>query len=306
MNPEQEDVLRLRAPAKINLLLRVLGRRTDGYHDLETWMQKLDLYDDISLQLTEQPGISLHCDSDAVPLDETNLACRAAARFFSASRRLYKRGVEITLAKNIPAAAGLGGGSSDAGTVLRGLNRLAGEEFSTAQLVDLARPLGADVPYFAVEHQAVLATGIGDIMQPVRSLADCTFILLNPGFAVSTRWVFENFALTTDCEDSILPGSRKHKPDSLTIAQMHNDLESVTSRKFPEIGQMKRQLLEAGAAGAMMSGSGPTVFGVFPDEASERVDVRDAVAKLRQECQGSLFVARSSVGAWPSGQGTGF
>lgn len=291
------DVLTLPAPCKVNLLLKVLGKRADGYHELETWMQKLDLVDEITLRLLPNPEIILHCDEPGIPSGPGNLAWRAAQTFFGASRRGEGRGVEIHLHKIIPSGAGLGGGSSDAGTVLRGLNRLFQGEFTDGELVALATPLGADVPFFAVEHSAVVATGIGEVMVPVDHLADCTIILVNPGFPVSTKWVFENFALTTDIEDSRIPASRIHDVNALSLRDMYNDLEQVTSGAFSEIESMKKKLLEAGAYKAMMSGSGPTVFGVFPDDRSDMVAVQGAADRLRLEYKERVFVTRSFTGA---------
>ena len=299
------QTLWFKAPAKINLLLRVVGKRPDGYHDLETWMQKLDLYDEIGLTLLEKSIITLVTDGPDVPRGESNLAWRAAAAFFKASRRGAGCGVTIELKKRIPAAAGLGGGSSDAGTVLRGLNSLFSDEFSDAQLVTMARSLGADVPFFAVPHSAVLAEGIGDLMEPVPPINDCTFLLVNPGFALSTRWVFENFALTRENEDSILAGFRGAREGFLSLSLMHNDLEAVSCRRYPEIEQLKIELLAAGASAAMMSGSGPTVFGVFPDT-NRRVDIPAVAERLRRNTKNTVFVVRACVGAWPSGEGTGF
>lgn len=298
--------LHLQSPAKINLLLRVCGRRADGYHELETWMQKLDLYDELTLRLGHKTGIRLECDAPDIPDDKTNLAFKAAESFFKVSKRAEGFGLDIKLKKRIPHGAGLGGGSSDCGTVLRGLNTLFENEFSEKQLIALACPLGADVPFFAVEHGAVLATGIGEIMQPVPSLDLCTFILINPGFSVSTRWVFETFALTRDGGNSILPASRNCDVNSLSLAEMYNDLEPVTSKAHPEVKKMEKDLLDVGAKTAMMSGSGPTVFGVFPDNKFDKNDLSRVAEKLRREYKERVFVARSCAGAWPSGEGTGF
>lgn len=303
---DETGPLTLWAPAKVNLSLRVVGRRADGYHELETWMQKLALYDEICLQPTSDPGIQLVCSTPEVPSDHSNLAWKAADVFISKSSRFSPQGLHIRLKKNIPAAAGLGGGSSDAGAVLRGLNRLCNYEFSEQQMVDMARPLGADVPLFAVEHSAVLATGVGDIMEPVPSLDNYTYILVNPNFEVSTKWVFETFALTSENENSILAGFRKDESTSMSLKNMHNDLERITSGKFPEIEQMKERLLQAGASTAMMSGSGPTVFGLFPDADSEESDLPAVAESIRREYCYKVFVVRASVGAWPSGEGTGF
>lgn len=291
------ETLTLRAPCKVNLLLRVLGRRADGYHELETWMQKLDLHDELTIRLLPRPGIVFSCDDPDIPAGPANLAWKAAEAFLAASRQGRGLGVEIGLKKRIPAGAGLGGGSSDAGTVLRGLNGLFQQEFSDEELVGMATPLGADVPFFAVTHPAVLATGIGEVMHPVPSLDNCTFILVNPGFHVSTKWVFESFALTSRSEDSRMSPSRIHDAGALSLGTMHNDLEAVTGGAYQEIERMKQKLLDAGADKAMMSGSGPTVFGVFPDGMSAKEVVQGAVNQLRLEYKERVFVARACAGA---------
>jgi 4-diphosphocytidyl-2-C-methyl-D-erythritol kinase len=306
MNTQSRKISVL-APAKINLYLKVLGRRSDGYHDLETWMQKLDLYDNIILELYSGTGIQLSCSDASIPGDETNLAVRAARAFCQLSNKSEGYGVNITLQKNIPIAAGLGGGSSDAGAVLRGLNMLFGQEFSESQLIELARPLGADVPFFAVEHEAVFARGIGDILYPVDSVENCSFVLVNPDFFVSTAWVFRNLTLTSLTKNSKLSCFQKHKAASLSLEDLHNDLEQVTSVKHPEIEQIKRSLLVAGASQVLMSGSGATVFGVFPDTGELSCsDLNRVVDGLRQEYGRKVFLSRACTGASPSGKAPGF
>ena len=297
----------VQAPAKINLYLKVLSRRSDGYHDLETWMQKLDLYDYIVLELFPGSGVECSCNDASIPVDETNLAVRAAKAFLERSKKGQGSGAIITLQKNIPVAAGLGGGSSDAGAVLRGLNALFELEFSEKQLVELARPLGADVPFFATGHDAVLARGVGDIMYPVDSVKNCFFVLVNPDFFVSTAWVFQNLSLTSLMKNSKLSCFQMHKAASLSLADMHNDLEQVTSAKHPEIEKIKKSLLMAGASQVMMSGSGATVFGVFPDsEKLLRSDLERIVGELRQEYGEKVFLSRACTGASPSGKAPGF
>ena len=306
MAPNRKEVT-LRAPAKINLFLQVLGKRSDGYHDLETWMQKLDLYDTILLELLPRSGVEFCCDEETIPADDTNLAVKAANAYFRASTNSKGYGVKLSLEKKIPVAAGLGGGSSDAGTVLSGLNYLFDREFSEKQLIDMARSLGADVPFFVVEHGAVFATGIGDIMYPVESIKNCSFILVNPEFLVSTAWVFQNFTLTRPSKNSKLSCFQKHKGDFLSLKDMHNDLEQVTSTTYPEIESIKRSLSEAGASKVLMSGSGPTVFGVFPD--TEKLlgsDLERIADGLRREYGEKVFLTRACTGAWPSGKAPGF
>jgi 4-diphosphocytidyl-2-C-methyl-D-erythritol kinase len=291
----------LYAPAKINLCLRVTGRRPDGYHDLETWMQKLNLFDTISLETTGGTGIEFFCDDPNLS-GMDNLAVKAAETFFSALSigRLPK--LKIHLEKRIPVAGGLGGGSSDAGTVLKGLNELYDYPFTEIELIELARPLGADVPFFAAEYSAVIAYGTGDIMYPVDSLEGYTFVLVNPGFFVSTRWVFENLSLTSGEKKYTFPRFHKCKSDLLSLSVMHNDLEKVTSARFSEIEDMKKRLLELGALKVLMSGSGATVFGLFPDAGRHsHLDFNSIVSELSRKSGDRVFVTRASAGAWPSG-----
>jgi 4-diphosphocytidyl-2-C-methyl-D-erythritol kinase len=298
----------LHAPAKINLYLHVLGRRADGYHDLETWMQKVQLYDTITLEVfSEARTVEFFCADSTVPNNANNLAAKAAKAFFSASKESAGFGVRILLIKSIPVAAGLGGGSSDAGTVLRGLNFIFNNEFNEEELISLARPLGADVPFFAVGHDAVVARGIGDILYPVPSFDDCTFILVNPNIFVSTAWVFQNLTLTSRTKNSKLSCFQKHKTVSLSQSELHNDLEEVTCAKHPEIERIKDSLLTAGASKALMSGSGPTVFGIFPDsDLLSSFDFERIVGGLRQEYGDKVYLLRACTGASPSGKAPGF
>lgn len=292
MSASPGTTIKLRAPAKVNLSLRILERRSDGYHDLDTVMQKLELSDLLTLTVTDEPGIILRCPDSDLPEDRSNIVWRAAETFFAACG-CEKQGVVIILEKNIPIAAGLGGGSSDAGAVLTGLNRLLDAGFTTADLVELARPLGADVPFFVTEYGAVRAEGIGDRMVPVQSLKNCTFILVNPGFSVSTRWVYEKYALTMAGKDSKIYDSQKNM-DHIWASGGVNDLERVTISSYPEIEGLKQKLLALGAVSALMSGSGPTVFGIFPDENSgQSALVRLAVEALQQKNSVKVFVTQS-------------
>lgn len=297
----------LHAPAKINLLLRVLGKRSDGYHDLETWMQKLQLHDTLDLEIFPGNGVVFSCDDPSVPSDNTNLAARAATLFLEACGKKSEYGVRIRLQKKIPVAAGLGGGSSDAGTVLRGLNTFFAGELNDQELIGIARSLGADVPFFAVEYGAVKAGGIGDIMYPADSMTDCSFILVNPGFFVSTAWVFQNFTLTTQAKNSKLSCFQKHNSGPLPISEMYNDLERVTCARHPEIEKIKESLTAAGAVKALMSGSGPTVFGIFPDAEQTTVSgLERIVAELRRQYGTKVYLSRACTGASPSGKAPGF
>lgn len=302
----KSGTIKLKAPAKINLTLHILGRRPDGYHELSTRMQKLDLSDEITLVLREKPGISLNCSAAGVPEDDSNLAWKAAEAFFRKVSPGGGYGVGIHLVKNIPVAAGLGGGSSDAGTILKGLNILFKAGLSEQQLVDMARPLGADVPFFATDYNAVLATGVGERMIGVDSLKDCRVILVNPGCSVSTRWAFENYALTRVDKTFKKKSFQKNPADPFCLSELHNDLEKVTVRRYPVIYELKEKLAESGAVGVLMSGSGPTVFGIFQEVGGvSEIDLNMIATDLRGQYGEKVFITQVA-GAWPSGEGTGF
>ncbi|CAG0905969.1 unnamed protein product [Cyprideis torosa] len=288
--PMEKDNLILKAPAKVNLVLRVLGQRADGYHDLETWMQKLSLHDTISLRFLTRSGIRLTCSDPSLPVDSKNLLWKAAATFLARSRVLEGRGVEMHLEKVIPVAAGLGGGSSDAGTLLAGLNVFTGNELPEAELLSLASSLGADVPFFAVSATSVLATGIGERMRSVKPLSGYTFLLVNPGFEVSTAKIFANFALTTGKKNSKVVGLLDLSPEKLHPAGLENDLESVTVDLYPVVAEIKKDLLQLGAEGALMSGSGPTVFGLYRNTSSRCRDISLTRAEVRKFSDGEVFV----------------
>lgn len=295
-NPEMRErgeVLLTLAPAKVNLSLFILGKRADGYHDLDTVMQKLDLMDSISIRCLETPGIQLSCPGTDLPEDASNLLWKAAHAFLLETGLEKKWGLSITLEKRIPIAAGLGGGSSDAGAVLSGLNRHFAADLSEKTLIRLGRALGADVPFFTVPHSAVRASGIGDRMLPVPPLTGHSLILVNPGFSVSTAWAYKNYTLTRTDKGSNLCDSREKEGARVQGALLYNDLESVTIGRYPEIAEIKRFLIDRGASAALMSGSGPTVFGLFPDRADgDESDVQECAQELAGKYGRGVFVTR--------------
>jgi len=251
----------LRAPAKINLCLHVLRRRSDGYHDLVMLMQRVSLYDEVRLWLVDGGDVSTCCRDFEMPAGEENLTSRAARMLLQEAGKSL--GVRIELVKRIPVAAGLGGGSSDAAAVLLGLNELAGLGFSRSELMRLGVRLGADVPFFLLE-QAAWATGIGDCLEPVAGLPELFYVLVNPGFPVSTAWVYQNLGLTTPGDVAKLREFPRTTEGLVRL--LHNDLEKVTGRRHPEITAMRQQLIAQGALGSLMSGSGATVFGIFSEK----------------------------------------
>ncbi len=290
------ESLVLRAPAKVNLYLKIVGKRADGYHDLDTVMQKLDLSDTVSLSFSENPGINLTCPGTDLPENSSNLVWKAADVFLRETGLGERFGVNIVLEKKIPIAAGLGGGSSDAASVLNGMNRLFKIGLSEDTLLDLARPLGADVPFFVVSCPAVRATGIGDKMGSWLSLSACSLLLVNPGFSVATTWVYKNFTLTRGDKDSSLSDSRKNKVDVDGFCPLFNDLETVTIKKYPELEWIKQRMLEYGASGSLMSGSGPTVFGIFPDQSGgKKSAVVECADYFKEMYPQGVFVTRPAV-----------
>jgi 4-diphosphocytidyl-2-C-methyl-D-erythritol kinase len=254
------------APAKINLCLHVLGRRADGYHELAMLMQRVSLFDRITLELTATPGVQVHCEGLVLNVGEENIAGRAAAMMLEQANSTG--GVDLVIEKTIPVAAGLGGGSSDAATVFLMLNEMLDVGFSQDRLMMLGGSLGADVPFFIFES-AAWATGIGERLKRVSGLPQVWYVLVNPGLSVSTAWVYRKLGLTSPGDVARLPRFPGTTKD--LVGQLHNDLERVTLTEFPVVSEMKESLLGLGAEGVLMSGSGPTVFGVFETEAKARM-----------------------------------
>jgi 4-diphosphocytidyl-2-C-methyl-D-erythritol kinase len=251
----------IKAPAKLNIRLKVTGRRRDGYHELVSIMIPIDLFDRLELTDTPGGGITLVCEGMKVPKDETNLVHRAARSFFS--RTGLHEGTAIKLIKNIPVAAGMGGGSSDAAAVLMALNNMWSKPLSQSELHKIAVELGADVPFFLM-GKPCLARGIGEILEPLRAWPKCWYIIVRPPVEVSTSWVYRNLKLIlTTGEYDYIKQTLNDAPVSIPQI-LENDLERVTSVAFPIIGTIKKSLIQAGAQGALMTGSGPSVFGVFP------------------------------------------
>lgn len=251
----------VKAPAKVNYLLDVIDRRPDGYHDLRMVMQRVNLYDEITITLTKTPGISVSCGKHGVPDGPGNIAWKAAKALLELAES--EQGVSIAITKQIPVAAGLGGGSSDAASVLMGMNELLHLGLSDQRLMEIGVTLGADVPFFIFKKTA-LAEGIGEALSAMPEMPAAWILLVNPGVHVSTAWVYKNLQLTNGRELNKLPVSY---PDLRGVCSIFaNDLESVTIPAFPVIAEIKHAMLQHGALGAMMSGSGPTVFGVYQDK----------------------------------------
>ena len=274
------DKMELKALGKINLGLDVLGRRENGYHDVRMVMQTVYLYDQIVITKTKQPGVKAETNLFYLPVDENNLACRAAKMLIDEFN--ITEGVHISMDKKIPVSAGMAGGSADAAAVLFGVNKMFGLGLSMTELEERGVKLGADVPY-CLMRGTVLAEGIGEKLTALPPVPQCQVLIAKPGISVSTKVVYEALdAMELKPEqhpdiDGMAAAIRAGSLDGVT-ARLGNVLETVTIPDHPEIGAIKRIMLEHGAEGALMSGSGPTVFGIFKDR-----EEADAVCGILRE-----------------------
>ena len=316
--------LKLSCPAKVNLSLEVLGKRPDGFHELSGLMCPISVFDELELKIDISPGdtspgdegpgeaagearVALSCPNTDLPIDRENLVFRAAEEFLKLTgttgsvTRVTR--VAMVLRKNIPVSAGLGGGSSDAATVLMGLNSLMGSLLGDEELKRAALSLGSDVPFFLLKSPAI-ACGRGEVLEPIPpgTLPELFFLLINPGFPVSASWAYgelDRLGLTKKAEDNTL----KHLMDSLakgslgkgslgkgslgkgeaTSGLLRNDLEGPVLRKYPALVELKALLCDAGAAAALLSGSGPTVFGLFFDEKKAKEAFKSIQAHLKED-----------------------
>lgn len=255
--------LELNAYAKVNLGLDVLRRREDGYHDLRMIMQTVDLYDTLTLERTEEPGIVMTCNIAGLPCDERNLVYKSAELMFEEYH--LPGGIRIHLEKRIPMAAGMAGGSTDAAAVFNGMNELYELGASKERLCELGVTIGADVPYCIVGGTAV-SEGIGEVLTPLPNVPDCVVLIAKPDFDVSTKYVFENLhanSLTYHPDIDAMADAIRVGDLAGVVKVMDNVLETVTETKYAEITEIKKVMNAYGAMRAMMSGSGPTVFGLY-------------------------------------------
>ena len=283
------------APAKINLILRVLDRRADGYHNLWSIMQTTGLEDDITIKLNrDHAEIRLQCDISSLSTDQTNLVVRAAAAVLRRCERTL--GLDMTLTKRIPMGAGLGGGSSDAAATIIALNRLLNLGWSATEMAEVGQALGSDVPFFFFAPSAVV-TGRGEHVNPVRMKGDRWIVLVNPGFSVETKWAYRELSSTRPhvptLSDQQAVLNREREPSWEQIVQAaENDFEPPVFAAHPDLRAIKRDLLTQGAEAALLSGSGATVFGVFRDEAR----AKHAYTHFQQRSQYKVFVVPTASG----------
>ncbi len=256
----------LKALAKINLGLDVVRRREDGYHEVRMIMQTIQLYDRLDIKRTQEPGIQIQTNLSFLPVNENNLIYKAAKLLMDEFS--ITDGVSVKLDKRIPVAAGMAGGSTDAAAMLIGVNRLFSLGLTKKQLMERGVQIGADVPYCIMRGTA-LAEGIGEALSPLPPMIKCPVFIAKPSISVSTKFVYQNLKLddtTIHPDIDRLIDDIKAKSLHDIAAHMGNVLETVTIPNYPVIDEIKKHMLSNGAVGAMMSGSGPTVFGLFDDE----------------------------------------
>lgn len=272
------DEISLKALAKINLGLDVLGKQEDGYHEVRMVMQTIHLYDRVEIKKTRSPHIHVETNLYYLPVNEDNLVYRAAKLMKDEFQ--IKEGVRIVLQKFIPVAAGLAGGSSDAAAVLVGMNRIFNLGLKQNKLMELGLKIGADVP-FCIMRGTALAEGIGEKLTALPPMPKCPVLIAKPAISVSTKAVYEGLKLYDGMEhpdiDGVMEGIQQ-KDLKGVASHMGNILETVTIPMYPVIEDIKKLMLENGALNAMMSGSGPTVFGLFPNEK----EIRRAYEALKQ------------------------
>jgi 4-diphosphocytidyl-2-C-methyl-D-erythritol kinase len=265
--------LEKQSPCKVNLLLNILGKRADGFHELETVMQPIPVFDHLSF-MRGGHGIELTCSEASLPTDSRNLVYRAAAMFLGSAR--ITEGVRLRLEKRIPLVAGLGGGSGNAATTLLGLNELFGQPIAQEPLQQMAAQLGSDVPFFLQDHPA-LATGRGEQIKPLEffpALRGAAVLLIHPGFGIATAWAYQNLARFPAALHGV-PGRAQKlisrlqtKELAATSAEFYNSLEAPALEKYPLLVLFQEFLRDNGAAAALMSGSGSTTFALVAGQAA--------------------------------------
>ncbi len=277
--------IKILAPAKLNLLLKITGQRTDGYHELLSILVPVDLYDNLRISKLEK-GLEVHSTGRELPRAKDNLVDRAAVSFFEKTG--ITEGAKITVIKKIPVSSGLGGGSSDAAATLKGLNELWGCPLSREDLGRLALPLGADVPFFLLQRPSI-ARGIGEILQPIEDFPSFWYVIVSPNLMVSTAWAYRGVKLRLTNKDNQSRVESLKKATFNIPGILSNDLESVTLSEYPFLCSIKASLIKSGALGALMTGSGPSLFGLF-DSAEKAREAGKIMA--RQWRDGDVFVVK--------------
>lgn len=285
------DTISIKTPAKINLLLDIVGKRPDGYHTLRSVFQSVGIYDTLEISLNDSGKITISCDTEGVPTDSSNLVWKACDAFFRFSG-IESCGVHIDLEKKIPSMAGMGGGSSDCAAALIGLNRLFKTDYDIDTLCDIGEKLGADVP-FCLTGGTVLCEGIGEILTPLPDFPECYIAVAKPEAAVSTPECYKKF-------DQLEIGEKANL-DDMIAALVVSDLSGISNNLYnsleaaadlEEVSEIKEAMVSCGALGALMTGSGSAVFGIFENKR----DAKDCVKQLSESCPFTAVVKPVSEG----------
>ena len=290
------EKISINAMAKINLGLDVLRRRENGYHDVKMIMQTVQIYDTLEFIKKQEPKIVVKTDIAELPTDENNLIYKAVKLLYDKCD--LKEGVEITLTKRIPIAAGMAGGSTDAAAALVGINQLFELNLSLDELKEIGIKIGADVPY-CIEGGTALSEGIGEILTKLPDAPECFVVVAKPEISVSTKYVYENLHANELKEhpdiDGMVMAIKEGNLDGI-CTRMENVLETVTETKYPVISQLKSLLKNQGAENALMSGSGPTVFAVFKEEAMAKKALKEIEnSGLAKQCFLTAFAKEAQV-----------
>lgn len=273
------DSICIKARAKINLSLDVLGKREDGYHDVRMIMQSISLHDKVFLETIDERCIKVSCDKRWVPSNSDNIAYKAAAVLMD--KFDIQKGLSIRIVKKIPVAAGLAGGSADAAAVLKGMNEIFSLNLKNDDLMQLGKSVGADIP-FCIKGGTMLAEGIGEVLTDIKPLKNVNIVLVKPRISVSTAWVYKNLdigKITSRPDTDLLISLIEENNIQKLGENMVNVLEAVTINKHGIINEIKDRLVRLGALGSMMSGSGPTVFGIF----ESRMDAEKAYENIKMD-----------------------
>ena len=281
-----KETVSIRGMAKVNLGLDVLRRREDGYHDVKMIMQTVNLYDVLTFKKTKSPGIQISCDGADLPTDKHNLIYKAASCFYRTFPE--EGGISVTLKKQIPVAAGMAGGSTDAAVTFIAMNEIYGTGLRKDELARMAVKVGADVP-FCIYGGTCLSEGIGEILTPVKNNLRCNVLIAKPDISVSTKYVYDNLHVDRIQKHPDIDGmtAALEQGDLKKMAgKMENILEHVTARSYPEIEELKQCMIQMGALNAIMSGSGPTVFGIFENKSLAETALEEIRRKkfVEQSC----------------------
>lgn len=283
--------IKVKSPAKVNLYLEIKNKRSDGYHNIDTLFQRISLYDTILIEKINIKSIKISCQHPAVPLDSSNLTYKAANLFLSELG--IKQGIQIRLEKNIPVAAGLGGGSSNAASVLMALNKMYDAGFNKKRLMKIGAKIGADVPFFLLNTSCAFGSERGDNLKPLRNVPTYWYIIVYPKIQVSSKWAYEHFKLNLTKKK---PGATIfiHALKSANLEDiapvLYNDLASVVGASYKGVQSAEKALRNAGVKGVLLSGSGPCVFGICKTKGEA-----EAVRKRASSIMGgtSIFICRS-------------